>query len=191
MSKDCVSPALNRVLLLPGWCNSDAAHWQSRWESRYGYERVQQHDWQWPLRGDWTVRLQEVVSESDRPVLLVAHSLGCILVAWWAAHSPLASTKVCGALLVAPGDVERENLSNALIGWKPVPFKRLPFPCVLVGSRDDPYCHFERAQMFAQAWGAQFVDAGYAGHINTASNLGDWNEGHQQLQRLMLKTENG
>ena len=152
MSKDSLSPAQHRVLLLPGWRNSDNDHWQSRWEIRYGYERIQQHDWQRPLRGDWTTRLQETVSESDRPVVLVAHSLGCILVAWWAVHSPPASIrKVRGALLVAPGDVERDSLSETLIGWKPVLLKHLPFPSVLVGSRDDPYCHFDRAQIFAQA----------------------------------------
>lgn len=90
-----------RVLLLPGWQNSDDAHWQSRWEALYGYTRVQQHDWQRPLRGDWSIQLQEAVLESDRPVVLVAHSLGCVLAAWWAAHSPLAGTKVKAALLVA------------------------------------------------------------------------------------------
>ena len=33
------------VLLLPGWQNSDPEHWQSRWERRYGYHRLEQHDW--------------------------------------------------------------------------------------------------------------------------------------------------
>ena len=40
-----------QVLLLPGWQNSGPDHWQSRWEARYGYTRVQQHDWMRPLRG--------------------------------------------------------------------------------------------------------------------------------------------
>ncbi len=49
------------VLLLPGWLDSGPLHWQSRWEALHGYTRVQQHDWQRPLRGDWQARLEEVV----------------------------------------------------------------------------------------------------------------------------------
>lgn len=178
-----------RVLILPGWQSSDAEHWQSRWEQRYGYERVQQHDWQRPLRGDWSIQLQEAVLASDREVVLVAHSLGCILTAWWAAHSPWAKTKVRAALLVAPGDVEQEDLRQVLPGWSPVMWQRLPFPSVLVGSHNDPYCSLARAQQMAQAWGAEFIDGGLAGHINAASGLGDWAAGHVLLERLL--TEKG
>ena len=102
------------ILLLPGWQNSEPAHWQSRWEAQHGYQRVEQHDWMHPLRGDWTARLEEVVVDADGPVVLVAHSLGCILTAWWAAHSAHAQ-RVVGALLVAPGDVEHPDMA----GWIP------------------------------------------------------------------------
>src|SRR5256885_7319654 len=64
------------VWLLPGWQNSDADHWQSRWEQRHGYRRLEQNDWDRPLRGDWSARLQETVLDAPRPVVLVAHSLG-------------------------------------------------------------------------------------------------------------------
>ncbi|MDY0107798.1 MAG: alpha/beta hydrolase, partial [Giesbergeria sp.] len=77
----------SNILLLPGWQNSGPGHWQSRWEQLHGHRRVEQHDWMCPLRGDWTARLEEVVVDADGPVVLVAHSLGCILTAWWAAHS--------------------------------------------------------------------------------------------------------
>jgi uncharacterized protein len=50
-----------KFLILPGWLNSGPSHWQSRWELLYGYHRVQQHDWQRPLRGDWIARLEEEV----------------------------------------------------------------------------------------------------------------------------------
>ena len=69
------------VWLLPGWQNSDADHWQSRWQALYGYRRLEQHDWLRPLRGDWSIRLQETVLDAPRPVVLAAHSLGCVLVA--------------------------------------------------------------------------------------------------------------
>ncbi|MCW5257183.1 serine hydrolase family protein [Verminephrobacter aporrectodeae subsp. tuberculatae] len=175
------------VLLLPGWQNSGPGHWQSLWETRHGYRRVEQHDWIHPLRGDWTARLEETVVDAGGPVLLVAHSLGCILSAWWAAHSANAC-RVQGALLVAPGDVERPDLLGAqLPGWAPIALRALPFASVLVGSRNDPYCSFERARSLARAWGADFVDCGERGHINTESGLGDWDEGHGWLQRLAVR----
>lgn len=172
------------VLILPGWQNSDLGHWQSRWEALYGYIRVEQHDWMRPLRGDWIARLEEVLLQAPAPVVLVAHSLGCIHVAAWAAHSR-QTARVCGALLVAPGDVERDELRSVLPSWSPVPRHPLPFPSVLVGSQNDPYCSVERARGFAAAWGADFVDAGACGHLNTESGLGDWPAGHMRLQQLM------
>jgi len=184
-SKAMASFTPSDVLLLPGWQNSDADHWQSRWEQRYGYQRLEQHDWQRPLRGDWSARLQEHLVDAPAPVVLVAHSLGCILAAWWAAHSPLARTQVRAALLVAPGDVEQPDLRAQLPGWSPVVLQALPFPSVLVSGSNDPYCAQARARQFAKAWGSQWVDAGPAGHINTASGLGDWDAGHALLEQLM------
>ncbi|MBX9836031.1 MAG: alpha/beta hydrolase [Burkholderiaceae bacterium] len=172
------------ILTLPGWQNSGPQHWQSRWEALYGYQRVEQHDWRRPLRGDWTARLQEVVVDSPAPVVLVAHSLGCVLAAWWAAHSPHAH-RVRAALLVAPGDIDREDLHLPLHGWAPLARQPLAFPALLVASRNDPFCRFERAQQMAQDWGARCVDAGAAGHLNADSGLGDWPQGQVWLQSLI------
>ncbi len=180
------------VLLLPGWQNSDADHWQSRWEQAHGYQRVQQHNWQQPLRGDWTVQLNEAVLAAPTAVVLVAHSLGCILTAWWARHAPPAVVgKVQAALLVAPGDVEQAELRQHLPGWAPIARQRLPFAAVVVGSQNDPYCRLARAQQLAADWGAQWVDAGAAGHINSASQLGDWPQGHALLQDLVKDSVHG
>ena len=104
------SPAPARVLLLPGWQNSGPQHWQSRWEALYGDVRVEQHDWMHPLRGDWVMRLEEVVQAQPAEVILVAHSMGCHLVAAWAAQTRL-SHRVRGALLVAPGDPQQPELA--------------------------------------------------------------------------------
>ncbi|MGC4396910.1 RBBP9/YdeN family alpha/beta hydrolase [Hydrogenophaga sp. T2] len=175
------------VLILPGWQNSGPAHWQSRWEKAHGYRRVEQHDWMTPQRGDWMARLEDVVLGADGPVVLVAHSLGCILTAAWAAHSR-STARVRGALLVAPGDSERPDLRDQLPSWSPIVRQRLPFPAVLVGSHDDPYCSFERAQGFAADWGARFIDLGNAGHVNADSGLGDWPQGRAWLQELQKDT---
>ena len=175
---------ISNILLLPGWQNSGPGHWQTEWEVRHGYHRVEQHDWMHPLRGDWSARLEETVADAGGPVVLAAHSLGCILTAWWAAHTRHAH-KVRGALLVAPGDVERTDLAEMIPGWAPIARQPLPFPAVLVGSSNDPYCSLERAQSLAQAWGTRFIDYGECGHINAESDLGDWTEGHALLHTLL------
>ena len=171
------------VLLLPGWQNSGPDHWQSHWEAAHGYRRVEQHDWLRPLRGDWIARLEDVLLQQKEPAVLVAHSLGCLLVAAWAAHSRNTHL-VSAALLVAPADAEREELRPVLASWSPIPLQKLPFRSLLVGSRNDPYCNFERAQAFASAWGADLIDAGKLGHINAESGLGAWPQGHALLHQL-------
>jgi predicted alpha/beta hydrolase family esterase len=174
----------SNVLILPGWENSGPRHWQSLWEERYGYTRVEQHDWLKPLRGDWIARLEDVLLQCDEPAVLVAHSLGCILTAAWAAHSQ-NTHRVKAALLVAPGDVERPEIRDQIPSWSPIALQTLPFPSVLLGSRNDPYCEFERVRLFGYAWNAQFMDYGASGHINADSGLASWPEGHVLLQDLM------
>ena len=172
------------VLLLPGRGNAGARHWQALWAQRHGYRRVDQHDWQRPLRGDWVTQLEEVLLTCDEPAVLVAHDLGCVLTAAWAAHSR-NTHRVKAALLVAPGDVERIEIREQLPSWWPIELRALPFPAVLLASRTDPFCDFERARLFAHAWNAQFMDYGDCGHINADSGLASWPEGHVLLQDLM------
>lgn len=172
-----------RVLLLPGWLNSDDYHWQSLWERNFGYERVEQADWDWPRRGDWMARLDEVLLADARPALLVAHSLGCQLVASWAEHSRLTA-RVMGALLVAPPDTEAADLPPQLHNWRPIRRPRLPFRSIAVLSSDDPFCTPARGAQMAGDWGSRIVMAGALGHLNTASNLGSWPAGQALLDEL-------
>ena len=171
------------VLILPGWQNSGPEHWQSRWETLRGFRRVDQHDWMTPRRGDWIARLEDVILGSDGPVVLVAHSLGCILTAAWAQVSR-STARVQGALLVAPGDPERDELRGVLPSWAPIVRDRVPFPSLLLGSHDDPYCSLAKAQSLADAWGSRFIDCGPCGHINAESGLGDWPDGLALLREL-------
>jgi len=169
-----------RVLLLPGWQNSGPGHWQTLWEGKHHDHRVEQHEWMRPLRGDWSARLEEEVLASPGDVVFAAHSLGCILVAAWAAHSR-NTARVRGALLVAPGDLEREDVRQMIPGWAPIVRQPLPFAAVLIAANDDPYCEAARSRQMASDWGARFVDAGARGHLNAESGLGDWPEGRQLL----------
>ena len=172
-----------RVLTLPGWQGSGPAHWQTVWEGRHGDRRVEQHDWLHPRRGDWMARLEEVLLAEPASVWLAAHSLGCQLVAAWAAHSAHAA-RVRGALLVAPPDVERADMPPALRGWRPIVRRRLVFPATVVASSDDPYCSLERAAGMAQDWGARWAPLGPLGHLNAESGLGAWPEGRALLEAL-------
>jgi predicted alpha/beta hydrolase family esterase len=173
-----------RVLLLPGWLDSGPAHWQSRWEALHGFERVRQSDWQWPLRGDWMAQLEEAVLAAPGPVLLAAHSLGCHLVAAWAAHSGHAG-RALGALLVAPPDLDRADAPPPVARWRPAVRRPLPFPALLVHSDDDPFCSADAARALAADWGAASESLGARGHLNAESGLGDWPEGVARLRALV------
>ena len=176
-----MSPA--NVFILPGWQNSGPDHWQSRWERAHGYTRIEQHDWLRPLRGDWIARLEDVLLSCSEPAVLVAHSLGCLAVTAWAAHSHNTQL-VKAALLVAPPDTAREDIRQMLPGWT-VPLQPLPFQSTVFASSNDPFCDFGVAQSFATAWRARLIAIGERGHINAESGLGDWPQAHAELQRLM------
>ena len=115
----------------------------------------QQDDWQWPRRGDWMARLDEVLLEATVG-RLVAHSLGCQLVAAWAAHSAHAA-RVEAALLVALPDTERDDMPPHLFNWRPIVRGRLPFASLVVVSSDDPYVAGAGRAM-ATDWGSTFHD---------------------------------
>lgn len=170
------------VLILPGLYNSGPEHWQSHWERAHPeFRRVEQDDWETPRFADWTARLEDAVREAGPDTVLVAHSLACTLVARWAETT---KQRVRGALLVAPSDTEAPSYPEGTEGFKPMPRKRLPFPSIVVASSDDPYVTPERAEEFARAWGSELVNIGPAGHVNSASSLGDWPVGFALLQRL-------
>ena len=93
------------VLIVPGLNGSGPAHWQSRWESLYPRTvRVPQRDWDHPDCPEWRSALESAITAAAEPVVLVAHSLGCALVAHLASR-PIAA-RIAAALLVAPADVD-------------------------------------------------------------------------------------
>lgn len=175
------------VLLVPGLWNSGPEHWQSYWEREMpNCTRVQQSDWETPSRVDWVAELDRAVAAADGGVVLVAHSLGCAAVAYWAlGAAPALRAQVRGALLVAPSDTEAPSYPPGTSGFSPMPMERLPFPSTVVASSDDEYVTVERAAAFAHKWDSQFVNIGARGHINSASLLGDWPEGLALLRRLV------
>jgi predicted alpha/beta hydrolase family esterase len=174
-------------LIVPGLGNSGPGHWQTIWEQeRIDCGRVELGCWDAPVRNVWIGRIDQAVRAAGGPVVLVAHSLGCIAVAWWAGLlGEDVTSRVAGALLVAPPDVDRSDRPAAIAGFAPMPLAPLPFPSIVVASTDDPYCRRARAEEMASAWLADLVLFEDIGHINTASGLGRWSEGQALLDRLM------
>jgi predicted alpha/beta hydrolase family esterase len=175
------------ILNVPGLGNSGPAHWQTLWEQRYPwFQRVELGLWSNPDRNVWVQRLDEAIRRAARPVILVAHSLGCLAAAWWAALAGASyRDPVAGALLVAPADPEHPLAMPAIAQFGPSPRAPLPFPSILVASRNDPYASFARSSEFARNWGSHLVDAGEAGHLNAESGLGDWPLGMSLIDRLI------
>ena len=168
------------LLIVPGWRDSGPGHWQSLWaDSIEGAVRVQQDNWISPTRSAWVSRIAETILAQDGPVVLVAHSLGCIA----STHlPPEAAARVRGALLVAPADPERRA---PLVDFAPVPYQALSYRSVVVASSNDPYCPVRTAGAYARSWGSEFVRLQNAGHINIDSGFGAWPLGLALLQSLV------
>jgi uncharacterized protein len=168
------------ILFIPGLGGSGPDHWQSRWASRMSTGRVvEQDEWHRPSRDPWVDAIVRAVAASERPVLLVAHSLGAHAVAHAA---PLfAPDKVRGAMLVAPPSERALHAiaaqTEAMNDFHPVSRGLLPFPSLLVASRNDPYSSYDASEALGSAWGAKILDAGESGHINAESGHGPWPEG--------------
>jgi uncharacterized protein len=209
MNRPTANPC--QVLILPGWQDSSPAHWQSVWQAQHGYERLMQHDWMHPLRGDWITRLEDRLllnSEHSAHILyrleaenaskmasttatdlaspqivFVAHSLGCHLAAAWAALSK-NTHRVRGALLVAPPDCQREDFPIEMKSWRNPVLQKLPFPSICVISSNDPFSALQRGRDMTQAWGSECIEIGDRGHINAESGLLDWPQGQALLAKL-------
>jgi predicted alpha/beta hydrolase family esterase len=168
------------IIIVPGWRDSGPGHWQSLWaESIVGAVRVQQDNWISPTRSAWVSRIAETILAQNGPVVLVAHSLGCIA----STHLPAeAVARIQGALLVAPADPERRA---PLVDFAPVPYHTLPYRSVVVASSNDPYCPVRTAGAFSRSWGSEFVRLQNAGHINIDSGFGAWPLGLALLQSLV------
>ena len=186
-------PAQPTILTVPGLGGSGPSHWQTLWESaRPDTVRVELGMWNTPHRNAWVTKLDQAIRQAQAPVILAAHSLGCLAVAWWAelTRQPYG-WPVAGALLVAPADVDRPHAQDELKAFGPTPLTPLPFPSIVVASRDDPWIEIDRAHSLAAGWGSHFIDAGAQGHLNAASGVGWWSEGHELLERVIAAASDG
>lgn len=182
------------VVLVPGLRGHVEDHWQTRLAVAVPYARTV------PPLGRTEpsllarVRLLDrIVDDVDGPVVLVAHSAGCLVAVHWAATH--RGSKVRGALLATPPALATElppeypsirQLRDH--GWLPIPRRPLPFPSILAASTDDPLGNPVRLQALARAWGSRWHSLGAVGHLNPASGYGDWAEAEELIRELQTGT---
>lgn len=178
------------VLFVPGLRDHVEDHWQTHAARAFpGSVTVE------PLTEDRLSRAARVAALDvalqaiKGEVVIAAHSAGCLMVAHWALAP---SRAIKAALLATPADVEHplppgypshDNLSAN--GWLPIPRARLPFPALVVASRNDPLAGFERVEGLARDWGADLHDAGDVGHLNPPAGYGPWPGGHDLIEQML------
>lgn len=182
------------ILIVPGLRDAVAQHWQTLLEARLraAGRRVAvvppmgRDDLDCAARID---AIERTAKDVAGPLVVVAHSAGCIMVAHWAQRS---RHEVAGALLAAPPDFHMPMPAgyptlDALHrgGWLPVPRRRLPFRSIVAASRDDPLAPwFHRTADLARAWGSRLDELGHVGHLNPASGFGPWPKAETYVDEL-------
>ncbi len=181
-------------LMVPGLGGSGEEHWQSLWQRDVADARtVEQANWDRPNIETWLAVLNRDMAECRKPIVLVVHSLGCALVAHWVERvqrgqieDPAAA--VAAAMLVAPGDVDREMPGLEVIRpFAPMPLPQFRFPSIVVASTDDHFVTAERSQHFARCWGSEYVSVGAMGHISVDSGCGPWPQGMEILANFLRR----
>ena len=186
------------VLIVPGLRDAVPQHWQTLLEAQLraagqavagvpplGRENLS--------CADKVAAIERTAQSVEGPIVVVAHSGGCVMLAHWARQT---RRPVMGALLAVPPDFERpmpegyptlDQLSAA--GWLPVPREPLPFPSIVAASRNDPLAGFERVAELSRDWGSLLVDVGNAGHLNPASGYGPWPRAQALTRELVALAE--
>ena len=174
------------ILMIPGPGNGDPGHWLARWQARLSTAKLVT-DSGWDRQGpeDPTGAVLAGIEAARRPVVLVAHSTGVISAILAA---PLAGGKVAGAFLVSPPELEGNSpLARKMRRLGAYPRDPLPFPSIVVASRNDPHGSADNAGDLANAWGSLFIDAGESGHIDMRSGHGPWPEGSMVFARFLAQ----
>ena len=175
--------AMPTVLIVPGLRDHVAGHWQTLLAADLSAQgrRVRIVPPMGRVDLDCARKVAAIEHEAqaiEGPIVLVAHSGGCVMVSHWAHQTRRV---IEGALLAAPPDFERPMPEGyptidelRASGWLPVPRRTLPFPSIVAASRNDPLGDYVRVAALARDWGSRLFDLGEVGHLNPASGFGKW-----------------
>jgi uncharacterized protein len=180
------------VLIVPGLRDHVEAHWQTLLAAQLPQVRTVPPMGREDLNCAKRVQaIEAAMAATAGPVVIVAHSGGCVMVAHWA-HTSAHAQRVVGALLATPPDFDQPMPEgyptlDALRagGWLPVPRQPLPFRSLVATSDNDPLAAREQVLALAKDWGSETIDLGAVGHLNPASGYGEWPMAHALIKRLM------
>ncbi len=174
-----MTPHAASVLLVPGLRDAVPAHWQTLLQAAHpAFHSVPAMGREDLAIAPRLAAIEHAAMSIQGPLVLVAHSGGCIMVAHWAQQT---RRTVQGALLATPPDFESpmpagypslDELDRG--GWLPVPRGRLPFRSIVAISANDPLGSLDRVAQLAGQWGSEIVQLGNVGHLNPASGYGEW-----------------
>ena len=181
------------ILIVPGLRDHVDSHWQTLLERKLpNAVSVPRMERDKLSCAAWVAALDASLAKIDGPVVLVAHSAGCMITVHWAQrhHRPIR-----GVLLAAPPDFESplpegyptEDVLRAN-GWLPTPRLALPFSSIVAASTNDPLGRYERVAELAAAWGSRLVNVGAVGHLNPASGFGEWPRAEEFIRKLARPT---
>ncbi|MFM7001921.1 MAG: RBBP9/YdeN family alpha/beta hydrolase [Limnohabitans sp.] len=179
------------VLIVPGLRDHVEKHWQTVLAAQlpkvHAVAPMGREDLDCATR---VHAIEAAISGIDGPVVIVAHSGGCVMVAHWAQTSQHVH-RVVGALLATPPDFEQAMpvgyptlAALQAGGWLPIPRQRLPFRSLIATSENDPLATLESVLRLAQDWGSETVNLGMVGHLNPASGYGEWPMAIPLIERL-------
>lgn len=189
--ENTIEPMPATVLIVPGLRDHVSQHWQTLLADELPLVKsvppMGRNDLDCQKR---LIAIEELIASIMGPVVIVAHSGGCIMIAHWARMTKY-SQSVQGALLVTPPDFETPMPAAyptldalRLGGWLPVPRRTLPFRSTVAFSRNDPLGSVQAIQQLAADWSSETIDLGLAGHMNPASGYGHWPEARALLSRF-------
>ncbi|MCE2595647.1 alpha/beta hydrolase [Motilimonas cestriensis] len=175
------------IVNVPGYTNAGPQHWQTIIENKYrNVVRVQQDNWENPVREQWITGVNNTVTQIEGKVILVGHSCGAVAITQWAVQyaSTNTSAQVIGALLVAPADIDADTAIKPIQVQRPLPKQSLPFPTILAYSDNDDHTALERSIWMIEQWGSHGVLFKGAGHFHTEAGFGEWPAGEALINEL-------
>jgi len=174
-------------LFLAGYGNSTGEHWQAKWFRKFpGAVWIEQKSWDYPVCEQWVNELDKNIDQIQQPVVIIAHSLGCLTFVEWTNQFPQkCQEKIIGALLVAVPDSDAESFPKDISGYQQTDLDPLPIKSLMIASQNDPYASISRTEFFARHWGSELIWIGKMGHINLSAGFGDWQEGEKYLLEFL------
>ncbi|SHO55991.1 RBBP9/YdeN family alpha/beta hydrolase [Vibrio quintilis] len=173
------------LLFLAGIGNSGPGHWQHQWymESE-NVSWLEHSDWDNPVMEAWLSDLENFLEKRDEPVVVVAHSLGCVLFTEWLKRTD-NKNNIAGAFLVAMPDVLDPQFPAQVQHFRNLDTAQECCPAVVITSDNDPFGTAEHAQHQARKLNVPLYNIGPVGHINAQSGLNGWAEGKEFLADLI------